>query len=1412
MLAFTGMFAQVCPGGLGTTVNIASLPFTGTGFTTCGAGNELTSANVTTCGSTSYFGGEDLVFVFTPTSSGLTTINLTSTSSWIGMMLYAGCPFSGQGGTCVANVQSSTGSKSLTATVNSGTTYYLVVDTWPTPNCIPSFDLSITAPAGPPACNTLVGPITTISSLPYSATGLTTCGAGNDVTSANAVTCGSSSYLGGEDQVFEFTPTTSGTHTIALTSSSSWVGLTLYAGCPATAGGGTCVGSAQSSAGNQTLTISLTAGTTYYLVVDTWPSPTCIPSYNLSITSCPSPVGNTLASPIVVPSFPYTNSNNNLPANCWTSNYTGTNAQSSPDVFYQFTVTGCENRVNLSLCGTGFDTYMHLLNSSGAWIASNDDNGPLCTGTASSLQQVLAPGTYYVVVEGFGANTGNFTLNLTSNDLTAPAIVNCPPTQTALVNAQCQGTLGDYRVGVNTTDNCPGAVTLTQTPAPGTTFTGVTNVTLRATDAAGNSSTCNVLITIIDVTAPVITCPANVTVAANTSCTASLASYTGSTTAVDNCGSATITQTPAAGTSLTLNSVNTITMRATDGVGNSSTCTFTVRVSDLTGPTISCPTNIVQSNATNQCGATVNYASAAASELCSPPASLTNLGQPSGTFFPVGSSSVTFRASDAAGNTSTCSFTITINDTQLPTISCPASITKTNDLDKCGSVTVFPNATASDNCPNVVVEVTSALKSGDLFPVGSTTVVFRATDQGNNSATCSFTVVVSDTQKPAINCPPTVVRETGTFNCIAVIPNIGLATATDNCNVAGQPTSNASSTTYTAGTTLITWNVSDVNGNTNSCVQQIQVNDIQRPLLTCPGTTYATNDEFNCTARINYDAEVYDNCGTVDMDYTNAPNSEFEIGSTVVTVTATDDFGNSSTCEFFVIVSPRTEVCNGWDDDCDGYTDEYDSWDLALKAWTPGAGAANSDRFGHAVALDSSWAIVGRPQSSDGGHAYSYRKVGGQWSYAGELTPNQAPAAGEMFGYSVGISSTWAAAGAPGVDSAQGRVVIFSIDPQNPAAGWTQIAELTNGVDSSGYGKSISIRGNVLIVGAPDENGGTGALYIYNRNQGGANAWGLVKKVVADDGQPGDNFGSSVSTQGGMAAVGAPGQDEVGTNAGAAYLFNQNAGGAGNWGQVKKVVVTSSGVNDNFGAAVAVSAGRLVVGAPNNDKYGLDAGNAYVFERNQGGNGNWGWSALLNPFNDTKYSRFGTTVALDSNYALVGAPGDNPHGFASGSAFVFFRQNASFWTLTGMYDDPNGQRGDRFGSSVSISGQSFVAGVPSDGGVTTPESGSAMFFEAGCGTANRDAEQEVAVGEMSVRCFPVPFSESLNIEFELTTAGQARVSVFNVQGQEVEVLLDAAQEAGQQQLRWNAGAFPAGPYYVRVQSAAGVVVKAVVRM
>lgn len=126
-----------------------------------------------------------------------------------------------------------------------------------------------------------------IPSLPFTDNGQTTCGQGDDVTSTNVTNvCGSSYYYGGEDAVYSFTPTATGEITITINSSGSYTGLMLYEGCPLN--GGTCIRSDQSSTGSKTLTcIPVTAGQVYYLVIDSWPPPTCNP-YDLNISGVSS--------------------------------------------------------------------------------------------------------------------------------------------------------------------------------------------------------------------------------------------------------------------------------------------------------------------------------------------------------------------------------------------------------------------------------------------------------------------------------------------------------------------------------------------------------------------------------------------------------------------------------------------------------------------------------------------------------------------------------------------------------------------------------------------------------------------------------------------------------------------------------------------------------------------------------------------------------------------------------------------------------------------------------------------------------------------------------------------------------------------------------------------------------------------
>jgi HYR domain len=150
---------------------------------------------------------------------------------------------------------------------------------------------------------------------------------------------------------------------------------------------------------------------------------------------------------------------------------------------------------------------------------------------------------------------------------------------------------------------------------------------------------------------------------------------------------------------------------------------------------ITCPANITVGNDPNQCGAVVNYPAPTTSGPCD----TVTCSPAAGSFFPVGTTTVT--CTSTAGPS--CSFTVTVNDVQPPTITCPANVTavaaQTCPLSTTTAVT-FPAPTASDNCPGVTVACVPP--SGSIFPAGTTTVTCTATDTSGNTASCSFTVSV----------------------------------------------------------------------------------------------------------------------------------------------------------------------------------------------------------------------------------------------------------------------------------------------------------------------------------------------------------------------------------------------------------------------------------------------------------------------------------------------------------------------------------------------------------------------------------------------------------------------------------------------------------------------------------------------
>ena len=412
-----------------------------------------------------------------------------------------------------------------------------------------------------------------------------------------------------------------------------------------------------------------------------------------------------------------------------------------------------------------------------------------------------------------------------------------------------------------------------------------------------------------------------------------------------------------------------------------------------------------------------------------------------------------------------------------------------------------------------------------------------------------------------------------------------------------------------------------------------------------------------------------------------------------------------------------TAVVGAYLDDHSGFQDAGSAYVFARfgTVWAQqakliGSGVSTKRSMGSSVAVSGNTAFFGAlwiKKPAKWNECYVFVGGGASWNEQARLSMGEG-LPGDGLGYAVSVEADRALVGAPfdrhavglGGGNGEGAAYLFS----RSGTSWTKqfklVASDAEYVDR--FGHSVSLSGSSALIGSPlddlapgipGSSAGEGSAYVL---VDGGTAWGVQAKLVAGDATGGAEFGYSVAIAGDTAVVGAPGHDYLGADSGSAYVFLRT----GNfWFQHARLNAADGSPGDAFGVSVAISGETIVVGADQDDHSGSSgAGSAYVFLRN---GAFWSQQAKLVAIGAASDDNFGRAVSISGDTALIGAHQDDHvlgvQGglYGQGSAHVFVRSGTS-WGEQAVLAAADAAPGDRFGYSLSLSGEVALIGAPWD--------------------------------------------------------------------------------------------------------------------
>lgn len=374
-----------------------------------------------------------------------------------------------------------------------------------------------------------------------------------------------------------------------------------------------------------------------------------------------------------------------------------------------------------------------------------------------------------------------------------------------------------------------------------------------------------------------------------------------------------------------------------------------------------------------------------------------------------------------------------------------------------------------------------------------------------------------------------------------------------------------------------------------------------------------------------------------------------------------------------------------------------------------------ADLFGQSIAISGNYAIVGASVIEDDPDTHSVERYGvayifekdpaGDWQQIQKIVPSKREP-DNFFYQEVAMSGSYAMIG-----DLKNRVYVFE---RNDTGRWEEVSILSGENEGDLFGSSLDMEGELAVIGAkwqdfdPDGDGfrdNGGAAYIFRRK--GKGKWIQIQKIVASDRANDVDFGAAVALEGKTILVGATREDILGANVfehvtevGAVYVFQRNVLGV--WQETQKLIPSDQPRSIQFGSSIDISGGYCIVGAVGVDRPEAWSnistnGTAYIFEQNA--KGLWEETRILKPLDVRPTDRFGFSVRIDGNTAVVGAYGENRKDSITsdrdwfGAAYVYKQDLSGVWIEQQRIESPTQIAEDWFGRSIAMDCQHILIGA-----------------------------------------------------------------------------------------------------------------------